>query len=126
MSGEAARYLYRADLLGQVGDEHTIRMISFEPVLDDMGGTEAIADALHRNRIGWAISGGEGGWSARPAKAKWFKGIRDAAVGSGEPYFHKQHGGRGVTEAAKLGGHRATLDGLLWKQIPAVKQLSLL
>ncbi len=117
---ESARHLDRADLLGQVGDEYTTRMISFEPALDNLGGSAAIEASLRRNRIGWAITGGESGWSARPAQIEWFEGVRDAAVAAGVPYFHKQHGGRGTDEVKKRGGELATLDGQLWKQTPEI------
>lgn len=113
----------RIDFLGQVGDEHTVRMLSVEPLLEgllDESGVQGLADQLRRNRIGWVITGGEAGWNARPAVEQWFREVRDACDMAGVAFFHKQFGGVGTTHEAKRGGTLAVLDGVLHHAMPEV------
>jgi protein gp37 len=112
----------RLAALAQAGDSNTIRMLSMEPLLGSLvpeGGTPAdLARELAAARIGWVISGGEAGFGARPADLDWFREIRDACQIARIPFFHKQHGGAGVTKSAKRGGRLAELDGVLWHEMP--------
>lgn len=120
--------LPRIDQLGHVGDAGTCRMLSVEPLLESLldpalsrgEGVRKLADQLTANRIGWVITGGEAEFGARPADLDWFREVRDACALAGVPFFHKQHGGRGVTKAAKRGGYLAVLDGRLHHEMPAV------
>lgn len=123
VSVEDHRVLNRIDLLGQVGDEHTVRKLSVEPLIGSLchGDVYDLAVRLERNRIGWVITGGEAGFGARPADMDWFREVRDACILADVAYFHKQHGGRGVTKEVKRGGKLAVLDGVLWHQMPVVK-----
>jgi len=118
---ENRKTMHRAEHLAQVGDHVTVRMVSVEPLLEDLGKPDEIANWLLANRIGWLVSGGESGWSARAASIDWFRHLRDGCRRAGVPYFHKQHGGRGVTEESKLGGELATIDGELHKALPTVR-----
>lgn len=118
VSIEDRRHMNRLDGLADVGDNSTIRMVSFEPLLEDLGWPAEIAKQLTNARIGWVITGGESGFDARPAELDWFRHIRDACHLAGVPFFHKQHGGRGVTHAAKRGGKHAILDGVLIQEYP--------
>lgn len=111
----------RLRALGVAGDDDTIRMLSCEPLLGSLlppDGVAGLARELTEARIGWVISGGEAGFKARPADLDWFRELRDACVMAGIPFFHKQHGGPGVTKTDKRGGKLAELDGKLWHQMP--------
>jgi len=110
--------LPRIDLLGKVGDEHTIRMLSVEPLLESLGDSVDLNYRLSRNHIGWVISGGEAGFKARPADLNWFREVRDACGLAGVPFFHKQHGGQGVTKKDKRGDKYAILDGQIYHEMP--------
>lgn len=122
VSVENKRALERIDRLGEVGDDHTVRKLSVEPLLESLcdGDVVGLAQRLTANRIGWVITGGEAGFSARPADLDWFREVRDACQIAGVPFFHKQHGGRGVTKEVKRGGKLAALDGVLWHEMPVV------
>lgn len=118
----------RIDLLGQVGDDHTVRMLSIEPLLESLidpemaqeDGIIDLADQLARNRIGWAITGGESAWHPRLPQIQDFIDIRDACGLADVAYFHKQHGGALGSRDGKRGKDAATLDGRLWHQMPKV------
>lgn len=118
VSIEDRRHMKRLDGLSNVGDGATVRMVSFEPLLEDLGTPEEIARQLTAAGIGWVITGGESGFSARPADLDWFRHIRDACRMVGIPFFHKQHGGRGTSHAAKRGGKYAILDGEIIQEYP--------
>lgn len=118
--------LARIEHLAAAGDDNTIRMLSVEPLLESL--VETTADDLGKRmkaaRIGWVITGGEAGFKARPAEMQWFREVRDACQSAGIAYFHKQHGGIGVTKAAKSGGVMATIDGVLHHNYPAARTAS--
>ena len=82
-----------------------VRFVSFEPLLEDLGG-------LDLSGIHWAIAGGESGPLARPVDASWVRNIRDQCRASDVAFFFKQWGG--VTP--KAGGNR--LDGRRWLEFP--------
>src|SRR4029077_19561661 len=54
-------------------------------------------------RIGWVITRGEAGFSARPCAGGLVREVRDACALAAIPFFHKQFGGVGVTKTAKRG-----------------------
>jgi protein gp37 len=118
----------RIDMLGQVGDEHTVRMLSVEPLLEGLidpemdrdDGVIEFADQLARNRIGWVITGGESAWHPRLPAIQDFIDIRDACQAAGVPYFHKQHGGALGSTDGKRGKDKATLEGQLYHAMPSV------
>lgn len=118
----------RIDLLGQVGDDHTVRMLSVEPLLEGLihpemqrdDGVIEFADQLARNRIGWVITGGESAWHPRLPEIQDFIDIRDACQAAGVPYFHKQHGGALGSTEGKRGKDKATLEGQLYHAMPSV------
>lgn len=116
----------RLQALGRAGDENTVRMISAEPLLGSLlpeGGTPAdLAADLTAARIGWVITGGESAFPSRyrASDLDWFREVRDACAIAGIPFFHKQHGGPGVTKAKKRGGAAAVLDGVLHHAMPSV------
>ncbi len=119
VSIESRRWLSRLPHLARVGGGDTCRAVSFEPLLGSLlgeGGPSGVGELAQRLReagVSWAVSGGESGWSARPAQLDWFRELRDACEAAGVLYFHKQHGGRGCTKKQKRGGRWATLDGRL-------------
>lgn len=73
----------------------TVRMLSCEPLLEDLG-------PLDLTGIGWLIDGCESGPLARPAKDAWFESLAAQCRDAGVPYFHKQMvvDGRLCTELA--------------------------
>lgn len=116
----------RLHALAKAGDDDTVRMISGEPLLGSLvpeGGTVAdLAEELSAARIGWFITGGESAFPSRyrASDLRWFEEVRDACALAGIPYFHKQHGGPGVTKEHKRGGEHATLDGILHHAMPTI------
>lgn len=93
-------------------------IVSFEPLLGPIGSPYELACALAGAGVSWVISGGESGFSARRAEIDWFRQIRDACELASISYYHKQHGGRGVSHTAKLGGDLAVIDGKLHRATP--------
>lgn len=118
---ENRKALPRLEMLAKAGDAAAVRMISVEPLLESLGPAAELAARLKAAGIGWAITGGEAGWDARPAELDWFREVRDACALAGVPFFHKQHGGVGVTKDVKRGGTLAVLDGQLHHAMPVVK-----
>lgn len=92
----------------------SVRFLSCEPLLGPVNLAPYLA-GLH-----WVITGGESGPQARPADLAWFRTIRDACLGAGVAYFHKQNGGRGADKGGKL------LDGQAWQQWPVVGEVTAL
>lgn len=114
VSVESKKYLYRLDLLRQV--PAPVRMVSFEPQLEDLG-------EVNLQGIGWAIAGGESGRGARPCHPDWVRSLRDQCAAAGVPFFFKQWGewapGDGdemLREGKKQAG--ALLDGRAWREFP--------
>jgi protein gp37 len=83
VSVESRRYLPRLDALRQV--PAAVRMVSFEPLLEDLG-------TVNLQGIGWAIAGGESGPGARPVHPDWVRSLRDQCIAQGVPFFFKQWG----------------------------------
>lgn len=103
VSVENAKYLVRIDDLRRVPAE--VRFVSAEPLLGPLTGLDLAG-------IGWVITGGESGPSARMCDAEWVRDIRDRCVDASVPFFHKQWGGR----TPKVGGRE--LDDQVWSQMP--------
>ena len=82
-----------------------VRFLSCEPLLGPL-------DGLDLDGIGWLIVGGESGPGARPMHPAWPRGLRDACLTAGVPYFFKQWGG----PTPKAGGR--LLDGRTWDEMP--------
>lgn len=133
VSIESAAYLDRLVPLSQVGDEHTVRMVSAEPLLGSLApaGVAALAAELKHRGVGWLIAGGESGgnpkttkgkpgMAARPCDEDWLRELRDACGLARVPFFLKQLGGKGTTKAAKRGGELAVLDGERHEEMPVV------
>ena len=64
----------------------TIRFLSIEPLLEDLG-------ALDLTDIAWVIVGGESGPGARPMKREWVTSILAQCEEAHVPFFFKQWGG---------------------------------
>ena len=103
-SVENVEYTNRIDHLR--GIPAALRFLSLEPLLGPIPG-------INLAGIDWVIVGGESGPHARPIEVDWVRGLRDAAVAAGVPFFFKQWGGR----TPKAGGR--DLDGRTWDQYPA-------
>lgn len=116
----------RLEAMRHAGDADTIRMISAEPLIASLvaeGKTAAdLGDELRAAGIGWVITGGESTHKSkyRAADLDWFREVRDACAHAGIPFFHKQHGGPGITKDIKRGGKLAMLDGELHHEMPDV------
>jgi protein gp37 len=117
VSIEDKKHLRRLRGLGAV-ESDVVRMVSFEPLLEDLGSADELAAQLVDAKVGWVITGGESGWNARPAELDWFRVVRDACATAGIAFFHKQHGGRGTSHAAKRAGRFAVLDGVVHQAYP--------
>lgn len=122
VSVESKRYLYRLDHLRQV--PAAVRMVSFEPLLEDLG-------EVNLEGIGWAIVGGESGRDkdVRPMHPDWVRSLRDQCLAAGVPFFFKQWGEWTPAISAKRGADayflRAgkkhagrLLDGREWNEFP--------
>jgi protein gp37 len=66
--------------------EASIRFLSVEPLLEDLG-------SLDLAGIDWVIVGGESGPGARPMKKEWVTSIRDQCKEAAVAFFFKQWGG---------------------------------
>lgn len=120
-----------------VSDEPAMERIDFSRWLTGNGECIYSESGKPHRGIGWLITGGESGPSARPSNPEWFRSARDQCVVAGVPYFHKQNGEwASVSEAGGSGRHFAfpdgravrrigkkksgcSLDGVEWKQFPA-------
>lgn len=83
VSVESKRYLPRLDALRQV--PAPVRMVSFEPLLEDLG-------TVNLDGIGWAILGFESGRKARPGHIAWIRSLIEQCDAAGVPVFVKQTG----------------------------------
>lgn len=117
VSVESGKYLGRIDVLRQV--PAAVRMISFEPLLEDLG-------KVNLQGIGWAIVGGESGRDARPMQPDWVRALRDQCAAQGVPFFFKQWGEWGPGTDFRSGARErmgknkagALLDGREWREFP--------
>lgn len=77
----------RADALARVGDEHTIRFLSVEPLWEGLR-------HLPLEGMSWVITGGESrqGEPARPFDVAWARQIREQCATVNVPFFLKQLG----------------------------------
>ena len=108
-SVELPMYLGRLDELRRT--RAPVKFVSFEPLLGSVKGA-SLKD------IQWVITGGESDYrNPRPADANWFREIRDASMGLGIPYFHKQNGGKTKCECHGAWGCRL-LDGKTYDDMP--------
>ncbi len=80
-----------------------VRFLSVEPMLGEIElpfSDLAVHARIERQdgtweqcrKIHWAITGGESGPGARPAKLDWFHSLRDQCKAAGVPFFMKQFG----------------------------------
>ena len=111
---------YRVERIFELLDTPAaVRFLSCEPLLGPLRLTVDLMVGMACDPpagIGWVIAGGESGPGARPADPDWVRGIRDACVATGVPFFFKQWGGR----TPKAGGR--LLDGRTWDEFPAVSE----
>jgi protein gp37 len=86
VSVESKKYLYRLDRLRQV--PAAVRMVSFEPLLEDLG-------EVNLQGIGWAIIGGMSGRRGvlDPMHVAWVRYLVEQCDAQGVPVFVKQVGG---------------------------------
>lgn len=119
----------RLDVLRQVNAH--VRYLSCEPLLSPL--------KLDWAAVDWVIVGGETGphlwqkehrdqralvgltaqgWTPRPDRLDWVRGIRDGCVNAGTPFYLKQWGGPRYAPGS------ATLDGAVWQQCPPMPQYS--
>lgn len=103
VSIESAQWLGRRDRLVCTGAG--TKFLSLEPLLGPLPGLDLAG-------IDWVIVGGESGPGARPMEAVWVRGIRDACVRRGVPFFFKQWGGVFKKRTGRM------LDGRIWDQMP--------
>lgn len=87
----------------------TVRFVSFEPLLGDIGPVDLTG-------IAWAIVGGESGPGARPMHPDWARSLRDCCLNQDVAFFFKQWGGRHPKSGGRL------LDGQTWDGYPALEK----
>jgi protein gp37 len=116
VSVESPKYFHRIVTLSDT--LALVRFVSYEPALEVVD----FQPALAMGWIDWLISGGESGYSPRPASLDWFRQTRDDCQKWGVPFFLKQLGG-----SKKINGTwgGSILDGKTHSEFPKVEhQLS--
>jgi len=94
------------------GIDATIRFLSIEPLLEDVG--EIDLTGIH-----WVIVGGESGRRARPMREAWVESVQQQCLAANVPFFFKQWGAWGADgqRRSKKANGRA-LDGQVWDGMP--------
>lgn len=94
------------------GIEATIRFLSIEPLLEDVG--EIDLAGIH-----WVIVGGESGRRARPMREAWVDNVRRQCFAADVPFFFKQWGAWGADgqRRSKKANGRA-FAGQVWDEMP--------
>jgi protein gp37 len=94
------------------GLQATIRFISCEPLIDDLG-------EIDLTDIDWVIVGGESGRKARPMKPEWVRSILQQTEEQRAAFFFKQWGtwgSDGIKRNKKANGK--ALDGKIIQMMP--------
>ena len=78
----------------------SVRFISAEPLLEDVGDVDL-------RGIDWIIVGGESGPQARVMQPAWVRGLQAAAARDGVAFHFKQWGGRRDKGGCELDGHES-------------------
>lgn len=102
--------LPRIEFLRQV--EASIRFLSIEPLLEDIG-------SIDLTDIHWVIVGGESGHKARPMEEAWVGKIKHQADQAGVAFFFKQWGSwgaDGVKRSKKANGR--VFKSRTWDAVP--------
>lgn len=95
------------------GIDVTIRFLSVEPLLEDLGRVDLAG-------IHWVIVGGESGRNARPMRAEWVENVKRQCDASSVPFFFKQWGvwgADGQKRSKKANGR--SFEGRVWDEMPA-------
>lgn len=95
------------------GIDATIRFLSVEPLLEDVG-------HLDLTDIHWVIVGGESGPKARPVRTEWIDNVKRQCNDAGVSFFFKQWGAWGADgkkRSKKANGR--LLEGRVWDEMPA-------
>lgn len=87
-----------------------VHFLSMEPLLGSVDLSKVI------NGLEWVITGGESGANYRPAKADWFRELRDQCAAANVPFLFKQWEGRNQKEIKALGRE---LDGVVHDGYPS-------
>ncbi len=101
---------YRIDYLRKINA--SIRFISMEPLLDDLG-------EIDLSNIHWVIVGGESGVKARLMEAEWVTSIKKQCNNQNVAFFFKQWGtwgADGVKRSKKSNGRE--LNGKIYEEYP--------
>ncbi|HEX3982167.1 MAG TPA: phage Gp37/Gp68 family protein [Acidisoma sp.] len=106
VSVEDRRRLPRIDLLRAVPGGDTLRFLSIEPLLEDLGHVD-----LHG--IHWVIVGGESGPGYRNMEHAWARSLRDQCQRAHVPFFFKQ-------SAAPRTEQGIELDGQIIREYPRI------
>lgn len=107
---EHFEYKHRSEQIKNI--KSTIKFISFEPLLSDIGD-------INLNGIDWVIVGGESGVNARPMDKKWVLDLYRQAKVNHVAFFFKQWGTwgeDGKRRSKKRNGSQ--LDGIEIKEFP--------
>jgi protein gp37 len=88
------------------------RIVSCEPLIEEIDITPWLGDGL----IHQVIGGGESGRKHRPVNQDWGRSLRDQCLRYDVPFWWKQNGGQTHNSGGDL------LDGRQWKQWPVPRQ----
>jgi protein gp37 len=94
------------------GIDATIRFLSIEPLLEDVG-------SLDLSGIHWVIVGGESGLKARPMSPEWVGNLKRQCEAAEVPFFFKQWGAwgpDGQRRSKKANGR--FFAGRVWDELP--------
>lgn len=95
------------------GIDATIRFLSVEPLLEDVG-------HLDLTDIHWVIVGGESGRKARPMRTEWVDNVKRQCGEAGVFFFFKQWGAWGVDgERRSKKANGRLFEGRTWDDMPA-------
>ena len=94
-----------------------VRWVSYEPALEAVNFSEWLC-SIETNYLNWVVCGCESGSSARPFDEAWARSAKEQCQAAGVAYFYKQ--GRVAGKVVKT----PELDGQVWKQRPAVREVA--
>ena len=90
----------------------SVRFISAEPLLEDLG-------AVNLSGIHWVIVGGESGPKARLMEREWVLNLKRQCDAQGSAFFFKQWGGWGADGKKRAKKHNGRLlNGRTWDAVP--------
>lgn len=113
VSVESDKYKFRVRHLQET--PAAVRWLSIEPLV---GPLTLYPQDLEG--IDWVVVGGESGSGSRPMHPDWVRGLRDACVAAGVPFFFKQWGNWGHTGPDDDKAVAVSTAGVIYDEEPRV------